>query len=294
LTAGFKSKLNTSRIYRPAAIPGTAGSQDFLQIVENAGEAAPGGWWKVATRLLRLLRQPAAYRVSGTVVDSQKSGIYKLVIELVRLPRTAANPLVLGDDHWERLLERAANSVAAQIFPRSKMCKAQPQWVEWWGYHFPPELFDAYQQAHKYQDDREYDRALWEFYRALKLDPSNVYIRLEIAQLQERLDLHLDALVTYDDVITICSRDDPPLAKWWNATDPGQKWPRPRRHRRLALMVFWRNAEPGCCMRIRTWRGSAAPPSSGTSSWSPSPGTRWPRCVRPRCTAGSWCVTRRS
>ena len=234
LTAGFTRKLTESRIYSPAALPGAAGSYDFLQVVENVGEAAAASWWKVAARTLRLLRPPAAYRVTGTVADAARP---KLVVELIRLPKFAAAPLIIEDTTWDRVLERAANSVAAQIFPRSRICKRRPQWASWWGYAFPTELFDAYQRAHQFQADRRFDQALAEFYRALRLDPANVYIRLEIAQLQERLNMHLDALVTYDDVITICSRGSEGLAKWWNGADFGEERSRAHRHQGVALLV---------------------------------------------------------
>jgi hypothetical protein len=65
LTAGFSRKLAESRIYSPAALPGAAGSYDFLQIVENASEAAAAGWWKIAARALRLLRPPSWRPVPG-------------------------------------------------------------------------------------------------------------------------------------------------------------------------------------------------------------------------------------
>ncbi|MFI7674608.1 hypothetical protein [Actinophytocola sp. NPDC049390] len=234
LTAGFTRKLTESRIYSPAALPGAAGSYDFLQVVEHVGEAAAASWWKVAARALRLLRPPAAYRVTGTVADSDRP---KLVVELMRLPKFAAAPLIIEDTTWDRVLERAANSVAAQIFPRSRICKRRPQWASWWGYAFPTELFDAYQRAHQFQADRRFDQALSEFYRALRLDPANVYIRLEIAQLQERLNMHLDALVTYDDVITICSRGNVGLARWWNGADFGEERSRAHRHQGVALLV---------------------------------------------------------
>lgn len=234
LTAGFTRKLTESRIYSPAALPGAAGSYDFLQVVENVGEAAAASWWKVAARALRLLRPPAAYRVTGAVAES---GQPKLVVELMRLPKYAAAPLIIEDTTWDRVLERAANSVAAQIFPRSRICERRPQWASWWGYAFPTELFDAYQRAHQFQADRRFDQALSEFYRALRLDPANVYIRLEIAQLQERLNMHLDALVTYDDVITICSRGDEGLATWWNGADFGEERSRAHRHQGVALLV---------------------------------------------------------
>jgi hypothetical protein len=234
LTATFTGKLTESRIYSPAALPGAAGSYDFLQVVESAGEAAATGWWRMVARTLRLLRPPAAYRVTGTVVAATRP---RLVVELTRMPRFAATPLVIEDDTWDRVLERAANSVAAQIFPRSRICKRRPQWADWWGYAFPIDLFDAYQRAHQFQASRRFDQALAEFYRALRHDPTNVYIRLEIAQLQERLNMHLDALVTYDDVITICSRGDEGLASWWNGPDFGEERSRAQRNRNVALLV---------------------------------------------------------
>jgi hypothetical protein len=121
--------------------------------------------------------------------------------------------------------------------PAQPDLQAPPQWASWWGYAFPTELFDAYQRAHQFQADRRFDQALAEFYRALRLDPANVYIRLEIAQLQERLNMHLDALVTYDDVITICSRGSESLARWWNGADFGDERSRAYRHQGVALLV---------------------------------------------------------
>ncbi len=49
--------------------------------------------------------------------------------------------------------------------------------------------------------------------------------------------MHLDALVTYDDVITICSRGDVGLAKWWNGSDFGEERSRAQRNRSVALLV---------------------------------------------------------
>jgi hypothetical protein len=49
--------------------------------------------------------------------------------------------------------------------------------------------------------------------------------------------MHLDALVTYDDVITICSRGDEVLANWWNGPDFGEERSRGRHNRDVALLV---------------------------------------------------------
>ncbi|MTD53912.1 tetratricopeptide repeat protein [Amycolatopsis pithecellobii] len=220
LTAGFKRELGNSRLYRPTAVPGSVSSYDFITIVETAGDGASNGLWKVLARLVRLGSPPCAYSVKGTVLPPGQGPVttHRLLIELVRLPNFAASPLVIEDTSWERVLERAASSVAALVMPRSEFCNSA-HWSAWRGAAIPPELFDAYQRAHHFRTERRYDEALAEYHRALEYDPTNVYIRLEIGYLQEQLDLFLDALVTYDDIIIICSRSDPVLADWWNTDD---------------------------------------------------------------------------
>ncbi|WP_236788182.1 hypothetical protein [Amycolatopsis sp. GM8] len=223
LTAAFKRELGNSRLYHPTAVPGSVSSYDFITIVETAGDGASNGLWKVLARLVRLGSPPCAYWVKGTVLPPEKASnggpkTYRLLIELVRLPNFAASPVIIEDTSWDRVLERAANSVAALVMPRSAFCRSA-HWSAWRGARIPPELFDAYQRAHNFRTERRYDDALNEYHRALHHDPTNVYIRLEIGYLQEQLDLFLDALVTYDDIIIICSRSDRDLANWWNTDD---------------------------------------------------------------------------
>jgi hypothetical protein len=217
VTAVFKRILNESKLYTPTAVPGVGTSYDFIQIVENAGEAVDG-WWKAASRLVKLVRPPSAFKISGTVRLDEKTGKHHLILEVVRAPRFAASPLVIEDETLQRVLERAANAVAALVMPRSKFC-GNIYWAPWRNAKIPAELFDAYQRANQFTLERRYDEALAEYYRALEWDPTNVYIRLEIGALQEQLDLLLDALATYDDVITLCSRGTPRLAKWWIGPD---------------------------------------------------------------------------
>ncbi len=236
LTAAFKRILNDSRLYTPTSVPGVGGSYDFIQIVEHAGESADG-WWKAATKLIRLAQPPAAFTVTGTVRPGNTSGRYQLILELVRCPRFAASPLVIEDESWPRVLHRAANAVAALVIPRSAYVRTNIHWAAWRDAKIPYELFDAYQRANHFITYRRYDEALAEYYRALSLDPSNVYIRLEIAALQEQLDLHLDALATYDDVITLCSRGKPKLARWWIGEDFARQPRHAGRSRDVALLI---------------------------------------------------------
>jgi hypothetical protein len=236
LTATFKRILNDSRLYTPTPVPGVGGSYDFIQIVEHAGESADG-WWKAATKLIRLAQPPAAFTVTGTVRPGNTPGRYQLILELVRCPRFAASPLVIEDVNWPRVLHRAANAVAALVIPRSAYVRTNIHWAAWRDAKIPYELFDAYQRANHFITYRRYDEALAEYYRAVSLDPANVYIRLEIAALQEQLDLHLDALATYDDIITICSRGHPDLARWWIGADFAQQPRRAGRDRDVALLI---------------------------------------------------------
>ncbi|RSM41244.1 hypothetical protein DMA12_24910 [Amycolatopsis balhimycina DSM 5908] len=236
LTATFKRFLNDSRLYTPTPVPGAGSSYDFIQIVEHAGDSADG-WWKAVTKLIRLAQPPAAFTVTGTVRPGNTPGRHQLILELVRVPRFAASPLVIEDENWPRVLHRAANAVAALVIPRSAYVRTNIHWVAWRDAKIPYELFDAYQRANHFITYRRYDEALAEYYRAVSLDPSNVYIRLEIAALQEQLDLHLDALATYDDVITVCSRGHPVLARWWIGPEFARQ---PRRHGRgrdVALLI---------------------------------------------------------
>ncbi|UOX91266.1 tetratricopeptide repeat protein [Amycolatopsis sp. FBCC-B4732] len=236
LTATFKRFLNDSRLYTPTPVPGVGSSYDFIQIVEHAGDSADG-WWKAATKLIRLAQPPAAFTVSGTIRPGNTSGRYQLILELVRVPRFAASPLVIEDENWARVLHRAANAVAALVIPRSAYVRTNIHWVAWRDAKIPYELFDAYQRANHFITYRRYDEALAEYYRAVSLDPANVYIRLEIAALQEQLDLHLDALATYDDVITVCSRGHPTLARWWIGPDFARQPRHDTRGREVALLI---------------------------------------------------------
>ncbi|MFI5589740.1 hypothetical protein ACIA5G_32155 [Amycolatopsis sp. NPDC051758] len=236
LTATFKRFLNDSRLYTPTPVPGVGSSYDFIQIVEHAGDSADG-WWKAATKLIRLAQPPAAFTVTGTVRPGNTTGRYQLILELVRVPRFAASPLVIEDENWPRVLHRAANAVAALVIPRSAYVRTNIHWTAWRDAKIPYELFDAYQRANHFVTYRRYDEALAEYYRAVSLDPSNVYIRLEIAALQEQLDLHLDALATYDDVITVCSRGHPALARWWIGADFAKQPRYAGRGRDVALLI---------------------------------------------------------
>lgn len=235
LTMSLKKIINESRLYAPTPVTGVGASFDFIRTVEEAGGTADS-WWRVATKLVRLTQPPASFTVTGTVRPVGENGERRLVVELFRSPRFAATPIVIEDDDWPRVLERAASAIAALIIPRSAYARTNLHWSGWRDARIPPDLFDAYQRANQFAAARRFDDALSEYYRALRLDPSNVYIRVEIGALQEQLDLWLDALLTYDDVIAICSRSHRNLS-WWMGSEFAQQRRKAGKNRDVALLI---------------------------------------------------------
>jgi hypothetical protein len=65
----------------------------------------------------------------------------------------------------------------------------------------PSSLLEAHEYGATLEGERRYDEALYAYYRALRQDPLNPAIRLQIGQLQEKLGLYLDALETYQGII---------------------------------------------------------------------------------------------
>ncbi|MDX3224490.1 hypothetical protein [Streptomyces sp. ME19-01-6] len=67
----------------------------------------------------------------------------------------------------------------------------------------PYELLAAYQDAKSASSRQCFDQALWHYYHALEYDPQNPYLRAEVAGVQEKLGLRLDALDTCQQALTL-------------------------------------------------------------------------------------------
>jgi hypothetical protein len=226
LTSLFQRYVVRSRLYGPTAIPPSGRSTDFLTVVERAGDT--GGVWGALGRLPRLLAPPSAYQVECTILPPSApdpgetaDGGPAMIVELTRFPGSLVAPVVIRDATWERVVERAAHWVAGVILPRTRRCRFPP-WTMWRGLRLPDELFDLYQRFESHKQARELDEAMAALRAALKLDPGNLALRLEMGKLQEQLGLRLDALATYEDIIGRASRGDRALALLWNV--PPAEW----------------------------------------------------------------------
>jgi hypothetical protein len=91
--------------------------------------------------------------------------------------------------------------VTAAILPRTWRCRKQ--WAAWRRYRMPGTLLEAYEDAAELEGARRYDEALDALYKASAHDPMNMGLRLRIGHLQERVGLYLDALATYQGMLTV-------------------------------------------------------------------------------------------
>ena len=137
-----------------------------------------------------------------------------------------------GARDWDETARRAADVVGAYILTRTAMCRRGP-WSAWRGRRLNPDLLRAYQDGQTCVQERRYEEALEHYYRALKLDPLNIPIRIEVCQLREKLGNYLAALVGYVDlIVTESQKVDRRLARritedFCSAGTP----PHPRDHR---------------------------------------------------------------
>jgi len=134
----------------------------------------------------------------------------------IELPLLAVAPVLatpLDGRERDRLIQRAkalswlslaymtaegAIGITAAILPRTRACRGP--WAAWRGYAMPAALLSAYEEAAEHEQKGRYDAALERYLAALKLDPTNVQVRLHLAQLEEKLGLFLKALASYQSI----------------------------------------------------------------------------------------------
>jgi tetratricopeptide (TPR) repeat protein len=96
----------------------------------------------------------------------------------------------------------------------------------------PEALLGAYQRAKGHVDERRYEEALGAYREALRIDPANLQIRLEVAGLYQKLALWLDALEMYRHVVVLAQRK---LLECWRLV-PTRRLRVQRRAARRALL----------------------------------------------------------
>jgi hypothetical protein len=225
LTTGFRDRLSMSHLQSAAAVPAGAEQGDFLDVLAR-GAADGGGMLGMITTFLRAGLPDHAYEVNGALVKRDGPLPYGVTVQVTRLPGKGAGGHTVWDRSWEGAVRKASDHATAAILPQTRACRSP--WAGWRRYYMPPELLRAYEDAADCEEARRYDEALGYYYEALDQDPMNLGLRLQIGYLQEKLRLYLDALDTYEGILTIA--DSPERRRFWP----------PRRVREIRKAYCWR------------------------------------------------------
>ncbi len=195
LTAQLRKQLSETNLYPPSALPAESPAENFLDLLGDI-DLEPK---KLGTSIMRLfsrLRPKVAYTVRGVLRVREQEPIFGVTVTVTSYAMRGSRTETLWRQTWENAVQASAYWVMAALVPVTQASRRAP-WQEWRGRNLQPELFAAYQEARELSRERQFDDALDRYYAALRLDPTNVHLRTQIAGTQEKLWLHLDALETY-------------------------------------------------------------------------------------------------
>jgi hypothetical protein len=194
LRLDFRQRLSELHLNAPAGAPGTLEAGNFLDVLGRSGVDARN-WLGSAIAVLRAAKPSHAWHIRGVLVERDTAPRCGLTVTVLRLPDKGNPPETLWGNTWDDAVRQGADHATAAILPRTKRCTSQ--WAAWRRFRMTGTLLGNYEDAVTYERQRRYDEALEKYYRAADDDPMNMALRLRIGQLQERMGLYLDALVTY-------------------------------------------------------------------------------------------------
>jgi tetratricopeptide (TPR) repeat protein len=199
--AAFRQTLAAISLSTPQAVPNSPIPESLLDDVKTASEKS-GNTLATAAALARAaFRIRHAYRASIQLESRKGPQPCGVTVHVDSLPG-GGDIGTFWTESWSEAAEKGAYFVGAFVLPRSRLAN-RPPWNGWRGQYLPVDLFEFSQRARQCVRSREYEKALMFFHRALKIDPQNPYLRIELGQVQEQLGLWLDATVTYADAVAI-------------------------------------------------------------------------------------------
>jgi hypothetical protein len=224
VTSLFREQLSALRLDALDPLPERAPGAPLVEIVEGVGQGVGRDIGAAAGRLFKAIWPDSAYEVWGTL-RPQEDGRGRISVQLIerrRGNRTLLN-VALKDADWEEGAREAAMAVAGALYPRVRKRDRGP-WTLW-ERSVPRKLMGHYHDARRFEEDNRLEHALAAYHAALELDPLNPNLRLKIAMLQERMELYLDAWVTYEAIV------DESNSRAWRGPD-----------RRIYLLALYRLA----------------------------------------------------
>ncbi|TJZ51903.1 hypothetical protein FCH28_18755 [Streptomyces piniterrae] len=247
LTARLRRRLSDSSMYPPATLPAQAPAESFLELLGDV-EIDPQKLGTVLPKLLGRVRPKLAYRVSGILQfrESPLPDQYGMTVTVTAFLFGGSRATAVWGSDWDDVVRKAGSWIISTMLPVTRAGR-RPPWRQWWGRELKPELYEAYQAANELSRAGRHHEALEQYFSAVRLDPTNPYLRAELAETQEKMGLHIDALDTCQRALTLDGQDARRYGKrlWQSRWSP--HWRRlryfrhPRLHREL-LGLRYRNS----------------------------------------------------
>lgn len=246
LTAKLRRCLSESSMYPPTTLPAQAPVEGFLELLGDV-ELDPHKLGSVLPKVLSRLRPKLAYRVSG-ILQSRDAvpDQYGMTITVTAFLFGGSRALTVWGRDWDEVIGKASIWIVSTLLPVTRAGRLPP-WSHWWGGELRPELYQAYQEATELGRAGRHHEALEQYFKAVQLDPTNPYLRAELAEMQEKMGLYVDALNTTQRALTLDGQTARAYQKrlWQSRWSP--HWRRlrylrhPRRYREV-LGLRYRNS----------------------------------------------------
>ncbi|WP_164492743.1 tetratricopeptide repeat protein [Streptomyces lydicus] len=203
LTARLRRRLSDSSMYPPATLPAQAPAESFLELLGDI-EIDPDKLGTALPKLLSRLRPKLAYRVSGILQfrESPLPDQYGATVTVTAFLFGGSRTTTVWGSDWDDVIRKAGSWTVSTLLPVTRAGRLPP-WRRWWGREIKPELYEAYQSANELSRAGRYHEALEQYFRAVRLDPTNAALRAELAETQEKMGLHIDALDTCQRALTL-------------------------------------------------------------------------------------------
>ncbi|MEU0987946.1 tetratricopeptide repeat protein [Streptomyces sp. NPDC005953] len=246
LTAELRQQLSDCSMYAPTTLPAESPPMSFLELVGDV-ELGAKSLGSAIPRLLSRLRPKLAYRVGGVLrIREQEPDRLGMTVTVTAYVFGGSRSTTLWGNDWDEVIRKVGRWVISTLLPVTRAGR-QPPWRRWWGRELSPELYGAYQNANELSRAGRYHEALSRYYDAIALDPENPHLRSELAEVQEKMGLHIDALETCQRALTLDGQTTGQYAKrvWLRPWKPSWRRLRylfhPHRYREV-LGLRYRNA----------------------------------------------------
>lgn len=199
LTALLSTRLARLHISPPAPLPQSIPATRPINAIAVAGSAGADAFLDLVLGVVSQIRPSHAIEMNVGFSIDRASGRCSATAELSFLATRRHEECVGTGSTWGQAIDSVAARAAVMILPVTRSWGQEP-WKGWRNDDLPSELLLSYERANDLVAKGRLDEALGQYYQALRIDPKNLAIRIELGLLKESMGLHIDALADYLDV----------------------------------------------------------------------------------------------